>query len=77
MEELNADILLPSPDLHHREAITSKLGALWKIEEQIWHQKSRINWLKAGDQNTRFFHLTTLHRRQRNIILKIANDDGF
>ncbi|KAK9924904.1 hypothetical protein M0R45_033245 [Rubus argutus] len=76
LSELESDLLSSSPDVTRRNAITRKLDSLWSIEEKIWHQKSRINWLQAGDKNTHFFHLTTLHRRQRNRILKIANENG-
>lgn len=35
-------------------------------EEMLWLQKSRIEWLKSGDSNTRFFHTYTVIRRRRN-----------
>lgn len=41
-----------------------------------WQQRSRINWLKFGDQNTRFFHQTALQRRQYNKILRLQDDTG-
>ncbi|KAK9928069.1 hypothetical protein M0R45_025223 [Rubus argutus] len=76
MEELNSDLILSQLNCCRREEINKELSALWGMDEKIWLQKSRINWLKAGDKNTKFFHLTTLHRQQRNRILKIANDNG-
>uniref|UniRef100_A0A803P438 CCHC-type domain-containing protein n=1 Tax=Cannabis sativa TaxID=3483 RepID=A0A803P438_CANSA len=34
--------------------------------EKIWKQKSRENWLKYGDNNTKFFHASTVVRRRKN-----------
>lgn len=35
-------------------------------EESFWMQKSRIDRLRLGDKNTKFFHTSTLIRRRRN-----------
>ncbi|KAL6202707.1 hypothetical protein ACLB2K_026412 [Fragaria x ananassa] len=51
--------------------LTDKLSSLWDTEEKYWAQRSRIKWLKTGDSNSRFFHLTTIHRRQRNKVVKL------
>lgn len=40
-------------------------------EEIFWKQKSRINWLQAGEQSTRFFHTSTVIHRRRNRIDKL------
>lgn len=40
-------------------------------EEKFWRQRSRINWLKDGDRNTKFFHLSTLKHRANNRIFGI------
>lgn len=41
-----------------------------------WHQHSLIKWLQLGDKNSRFFHLSTIHRRQRNQITKLKDAHG-
>lgn len=45
-------------------------------EETLWYQKSRIDWLKNGDRNTTFFHLSTIIRRWKNKITSIKNNEG-
>ena len=37
-------------------------------EEQVWRQKSRVNWLKDGDRNTKLFHMEADGRRRGNHI---------
>lgn len=55
---------------------TTRLADLWQKNAMFWHQRSRVNWLRMGDRNTRFFHLTTIQRRQRNQIVKLKDEDG-
>lgn len=40
-------------------------------EEKYWKLKSRNQWLKEGDLNTKFFHATTKNRTTRNRICHI------
>ena len=40
---------------------------------ELW-QRSRQNWLRVGDANSKFFHWTMLQRRRRNEILQLDVD---
>ncbi|XP_071902615.1 uncharacterized protein [Coffea arabica] len=48
----------------------------YKKEEQFWHQKSRIKWLKEGGHNSAFFHTCVATRRKKNRISKIQKAQG-
>lgn len=49
---------------------------LCKDEESFYKQKSRVNWLTLGDRNTSFFHKTIMHRKHRNQIISLTDDEG-
>lgn len=55
--------------------LKSELKNVLKEEELYWYQQSRVQWLKDGDKNTKFFHLSTIIRRRENKIerLKVYN----
>ncbi|KAL5853259.1 hypothetical protein ACOSQ3_008377 [Xanthoceras sorbifolium] len=42
----------------------------------FWLQKSHVNWLKEGDKNTKFFHLSTLVCRRSNKLEGIKDKTG-
>lgn len=67
----SSDVSIPK-----QRSLKAELDKLWRWEEQFWRQRSRINWLQSGDSNTKFFHLTTIQRRQRNRVLKIRSNSG-
>lgn len=45
-------------------------------EEVLWMQQSRVDWLRLGDSNTKFFHTTTLVRRRRNKVRMLKDEFG-
>lgn len=49
---------------------------LCKQEEILWRQKSRIQWLKEGERNTRFFHKSTMANKAHNRISMIKDEEG-
>ncbi|GKC53033.1 hypothetical protein Tco_1075778, partial [Tanacetum coccineum] len=67
----------PTADNNARQRLLQeKLEETWRKEEMFWHQRSKVNWIKFSDQNTRFFHLSTIHRSQRNAITMLKNEEG-
>ena len=50
--------------------------AVSKAEESLYRQKSRIQWLAAGDQNTQYFHKVVKRHLNRNKLLNLKLADG-
>ena len=49
----------------------------WLRKQEIyWAQRSRVNWNKHGDKNSKFFHLKASQRRQKNLIQGIMDIEG-
>ncbi|GLT90583.1 hypothetical protein SLE2022_085080 [Rubroshorea leprosula] len=46
----------------------------WGPREALWRQKSRSNWVKLGDANTRFFHKIANGRKACNGIVGLSCD---
>ena len=44
--------------------------------EKIWQQKSRVDWIKLGDSNTKFFHSYAKARQNVNAIKLLVRSDG-
>lgn len=78
MCELELASLLSAPvpvNVRERESFFSKkrdldleIKHLRIIEDQCWHQKSRIQWLRKGDLNSSYFHKVASGRRRGNLI---------
>ncbi|CAL1397336.1 unnamed protein product [Linum trigynum] len=63
-------------NVEEEKILTTELTKLWRDEEAFWSQCSRVNWLQKGDQNTSFFHSSTIQRKHRNKILKLQDGEG-
>jgi hypothetical protein len=50
--------------------------ALASFKRTIVRSISRIQWLREGDANTRFFHIQDRHRKGKNFISRLVGDNG-
>lgn len=63
-------------NMDRRFKLKKEVKDLWKQEEAYWGARAKLNWLKWGDKNTKYFHASVMQRRKMNIIHKIKNKDG-
>ncbi|KAH1075467.1 hypothetical protein J1N35_027795 [Gossypium stocksii] len=45
-------------------------------EELFWEQRARVNWLRFGDRNTKFFHNSAIHYKRKNKVVGLENETG-
>jgi hypothetical protein len=79
LEELQQEFILQGcieASTREEEKLQLQLEERQKQEEILWRQKSRVQWLKEGERNTKFFHRSMVHRRYINRITKLEDAQG-
>ncbi|XP_012851712.1 PREDICTED: uncharacterized protein LOC105971405 [Erythranthe guttata] len=62
-----------------KEEISKLRAALEKAYEDndmYWRQRSKIQWIREGDRNTRFFHSKATIRNRTNRMSKLKDNEG-
>lgn len=54
--------------------LTEEISKLLELEERMWSQRSKIEWLKYGDQNAKYFHCRATKRNKKNLISRLKNE---
>ena len=57
---------LSDAEVCERDVMRSEVKNLLSLKEISWRQKSRMLWIKEGDNNTKFFHRVANSRRRYN-----------
>ncbi|KAF7820561.1 ribonuclease H [Senna tora] len=58
------------------KSLAKDLEEVLNQEETLWFQKSRSDWIRDGDRNTKYYHTKAITRRRRNKILMLKNQSG-
>lgn len=75
IEEQLEQLRISNFDENRQLQLKEQLKTRRRKHESIYHQKSHEVWLKDGDHNTTFFHMSTFFRR-RNIIQAIKEGNN-
>lgn len=75
LEEIRARSLHTGPSREEQE-IMRQLAEVLAREEIMEKQRSRVDWLQAGDRNTGFFHAKARQRARTNKITALKWPDG-
>ncbi|XP_019175849.1 PREDICTED: uncharacterized protein LOC109171175 [Ipomoea nil] len=56
--------------------LDTSLSLALSQEEVFWKQRAKQHWLQGADRNTKFFYKYASHRKKKNYIEKLKDDDG-
>lgn len=56
--------------------LSVEISRLVDYQERLWSQSSKTEWLRYGDQNTKYFHCRATERNKKNFISGLENAQG-
>ena len=73
----NLKNVIPNTAIIHQIHETEKNLSDAMLQEEVWWaQRVKTQWLKYGDNNTKFFHFKASQRRKKNTIHSICDNQG-
>ena len=60
----------------HVRILQGEVYDLMVKKDCLWHQRSRVDWLKVGDLKTSYFHSRANYSNRKNYIPKLVLDNG-
>jgi hypothetical protein len=70
------ELMSMNADREEIRRVTDSMNELLYMKEMMWLQRSRIDWLREGDRNTKFFHSKAVWRARKNKVKQIIDDSG-
>ncbi|XP_019447298.1 PREDICTED: uncharacterized protein LOC109350521 [Lupinus angustifolius] len=70
--DLDSQILLKANDIHSLDLIAEDWWRLSSLRENLLIKKSKANWLKEGDANSKFFYACMKNRSRRNRVFGLS-----
>lgn len=65
---------LSDSKLASRSSMKAELMFLYRFKEINLIQKSKLNWMQLGDENTSFFHRLLAAKKRKNLITELVNE---
>lgn len=57
-------------------ALRKEISELLDSKEIMWQQRSKVQWLRLGDRNTKYFHFKGSERKTKNTIVRLQDENG-
>jgi predicted DNA-binding protein len=67
---------LDEPSVRRYRELQNNHARLLVQEEAYWRQRAKMHWLKDGDLNTKFFHMSANARRKVKKVVKLVNEEN-
>ena len=64
------------PEMQKIKQLQQEVQQILEQEDMKWQQRSKENWLKNGDRNTKYFHACASQKRKKSCIAKISDGQG-